>query len=83
MKKIIVIKAFREDKKISQQKLADEIGINRTYLSAIETGTMLPTIDVLLKISRVLECEYTDLYKKEELEVIKTKWTMKKTTKLM
>lgn len=73
MKKIIVIKALREDKKISQQKLADEIGINRTYLSAIETGTMLPTIDVLLKISRVLDCSYTDLYKGEELEVIKTK----------
>ena len=79
MKKIIVIKALREDKKISQQELANEIGINRTYLSAIETGTMLPTIDVLLKISRVLECEYTDLYKGEDLEIIQNeRWQNKK-----
>ena len=70
MKKI-QIKALREDRKLKQQELANIIGINRTYLSAIETGTILPTIDTLLKISRALHCEYTDLYKDEDLEIIK------------
>ena len=73
MKKILVIKALREDRKINQQELADEIGLNRTYLSAIEAGKVLPTIDILLKISRALDCDYTDLYKGEELEIIDIK----------
>ena len=71
MQKKLVIKTLREDRKIKQQELADMIEINRTYLSAIETGTILPTIDTLLKISRALGCEYTDLYKEEDLEIIK------------
>lgn len=71
MKKKLIIKALREDRKIKQQELADMIGINRTYLSAIETGAILPTIDTLLKISRALNCEYTDLYKEEDLKIIK------------
>lgn len=58
----LIIKAIREDKNIKQQELADEIGINRSYLSAIETGVFRPTVDVLIKIARVLDCKYTDLY---------------------
>ena len=71
MKKI-QIRALREDRDLKQQELADLIGINRTYLSAIETGSLLPSVDVLLKISRVLGCEYTDLYRDENLEIIES-----------
>lgn len=67
----LIIKQLRIDKKIKQQELADTIGINRSYLSAIENGMMLPSVDMLLKISRALNCKYTDLYEEEDLDIIK------------
>lgn len=71
MKKLI-IKAIRKDKKLQQQELADMVGINRSYISAIENGKFLPTSDILLKIARALNCYYTDLYEEEDLNIIKT-----------
>ena len=70
MKKKLIIKQLRIDKKISQQELANQTGINRSYLSAIENGNMLPTPETLLKIARVLNCYYTDLYVEEDLKII-------------
>ena len=68
--KKLIIKAIREDKNISQQAIADEVGINRSYLSAIENGVFMPAMDILLKISRALDCKYTDLYEEDELKQI-------------
>lgn len=66
----LIIKQLREDKKINQQELANLIGINRSYLSAIESGKFLPSIDILLEIARALNCKYTDLYEEEDLKII-------------
>ena len=68
-----VIKKIRDDRHISQQELADKLSINRSLMSHIETGKVLPTFDTLLKISRMLDCLVTDLYKKEDLEIINEK----------
>jgi transcriptional regulator with XRE-family HTH domain len=70
MKKLI-IKQIREDSRISQQELANAIGMNRSYLSAIENGKFIPYVDTLLEIARALNCKYTDLYEEEDLENIK------------
>ena len=70
MKRKLIIKQLRNDKKMSQQELADKTGINRSYISAIENGVMLPTPDALLEIARALDCFYTDLYTEEDLEDI-------------
>lgn len=64
------IKSMRENKNMTQSELAKMIGINRTWLSWIETGRLIPIKDTLLKISRALDCGYTDLYKDEDLEII-------------
>jgi len=71
MNKKLIIKQLRIDRNMHQQVLADNIGINRTYLSAIENGKMLPTVDILLKIAEALGCKYTALYEDEDLEIIK------------
>ena len=67
------IQAIREDRKISQQELAKQLKINRALLSQIETGIVLPSFSMLLEIARILDCLVTDLYHKEDLEVMKTK----------
>jgi len=64
------IQLIREDRKISQQELANKLKINRALLSQIETGIVLPSFSMLLEISRILDCLVTDLYNKEELELM-------------
>jgi len=67
----LMISEMRMERGISQQKLANELKINRALLSQIETGLVLPNFEMLLKISRILDCLVTDLYHKEDLEIIK------------
>jgi len=60
------ISKWREIKKVSQVDLADHLGINRALLSQIETGIVLPSDEMLVGISRYLNCLITDLEIKEE-----------------
>jgi transcriptional regulator with XRE-family HTH domain len=49
------IKALREKRGWTQQQLADEAGISRTYLARIETARHDPTLTSLEKIARALK----------------------------
>lgn len=49
------LKTLRSEKKISQRKLAELVGINYTYISKIENGAQEPpSEDTIIKIARVL-----------------------------
>lgn len=50
------IKQLRKDKGVSQQELADYLGIERTSLSKIENMEYNPSAKTILKI-----CEFFDL----------------------
>ena len=67
-----MIKMLRDEKGITQQDLADKLNMNRSLLSHIETGKVLPSMFTLLKIARIFNCLVTDLYHKEDLNIIKT-----------
>ena len=60
------IKKIREDKGLSQQGLADEIGVKRSTVAMWETGQALPRPDKLLKMAQMFGCSIEDLMKKEE-----------------
>ena len=62
------IARWREIKNIPQKELAELLGINRALLSQIETGLVLPSNEMLIKISRYMNCLITDLEIKEEIE---------------
>lgn len=66
------IAKWREIKNISQKELAEHLGINRALLSQIETGLALPSDDMLIKISRYMDCLITDLEIKEDKEKIES-----------
>ena len=66
-----MIKMLRDEKGITQQDLADKLNMNRSLLSHIETGKVLPSMFTLIKIARIFNCLVTDLYHKEDLEIIK------------
>lgn len=48
------IKAYRKARGISQEQLAEMIGIEPKHVSRLEVGTSYPTIDRLEKIARAL-----------------------------
>lgn len=56
------IRCSRKGARLSQQKLADSIGMNRTYLSDIEVGKGNPSLDVLVKITRGLDISLSYLF---------------------
>ena len=51
------IRIERVIKKISQNELAKKSGISRSYLSQIETGNQEPSLSVLVRIAKALDCD--------------------------
>ncbi|MEE6132821.1 helix-turn-helix domain-containing protein [Priestia sp. GS2] len=51
----IVIKKYRLERSISQEKLAFGADLDRTFISLLERGKRKPTINTLFSISKVLE----------------------------
>ena len=55
------VKAGRKAIGLSQEKLAFEAGIDRTYVSQIERGVCNPSLEVLTKVSKVLGIDVVKL----------------------
>ena len=55
------VRAGRVAVGLSQERLAFEAGIDRTYVSQIERGVCNPSLEVLVKVSKVLKVEVVDL----------------------
>ena len=61
-----IIKTNREKLNISQKKLCELTGINRTMISKIENGDYLPSIEQLETLGKIFKFEYEDLFEKDE-----------------
>lgn len=49
----IKLKALRKSQKLTQQQLADRIGVAKSVVSYYESGDRYPSYDVLVKIARI------------------------------
>ena len=49
------VRKFREERGISQEELAFDCGLHRTYISGVERGVRNPTVVVLEKIAKALK----------------------------
>ena len=59
------LKAARAGKDLSQQELADLVGVSRQTINAIEKGDYNPTIRLCLAICHVLEKTLDELFWEE------------------
>ena len=48
------VKRYRKERGLSQEGLAFECGVHRTYVSGVERGIRNPTVRVLEKIAKAL-----------------------------
>ena len=63
--KNLAMKSARAAKDISQQELADAVGVSRQTISAIEKGDYNPTIKLCLAICRALGKTLDELFWEE------------------
>jgi len=62
----ILLKRKRKEKGLSQQRLADKSGLDRTFISLMERGLKTPSLTTIFKLSSTLEIEASTLI--QELE---------------
>ena len=64
--KNLKLKSARAAKDLSQQQLADLVGVSRQTINAIEKGYYNPTIRLCLSICRALDKTLDELFWEEE-----------------
>ena len=55
------VRALREARDWSQEELAEQAGLHRTYVSAVERGVRNPTVTVMARIAAALEVSLAGL----------------------
>jgi len=55
------IQGLRKDNKLTQEKLAEMTGLDRTYISDIERGVRNPSLKSLQKLAGALKISISDL----------------------
>jgi len=55
----------RDDKGLTQEKLAERSGFSQQYISGLERGQRNPTIVTIYELSKALGVNYLDLLKPE------------------
>ncbi len=56
------IKRARKDKKMTQEDLADKVGLHYTTVSRIERGLSNPPVQTIDKIAKALKVSLSDLF---------------------
>lgn len=55
------IKSYRKKLKITQEQMAEKIGLPRSTYAHYENNTREPSSDILIKIADILDCKLYDL----------------------
>ncbi|MBR0332441.1 MAG: helix-turn-helix transcriptional regulator [Alistipes sp.] len=60
------IRVARAERRMTQQQLADQTGVSRQTINAIESGKFVPSTIVAMKIARVFERPVEEIFSLEE-----------------
>ena len=56
------LRALRKEKNLSQQELAELVGVSRNTISSIETGQFCPTAKLALVLCIALDRPFEDVF---------------------
>ena len=60
------IAKYRAKQKLSQQELADAIGVSRKTISTVETGRFTPSVVIALKLAQFFDAPVEKIFELEE-----------------
>jgi transcriptional regulator with XRE-family HTH domain len=66
-----ILRRHRSDQNISQEELAFQAGVDRTFISRLERGIRQPTITTLIGIGQALGISAADLVREAEKEYLR------------
>lgn len=58
-----MLKKVRENRKLTQQALADKVGVHQVTIARLETGKRQPSMDLLHRLAKALRVKVGDLLK--------------------
>lgn len=64
-----VLRYFRISSRLSQERLAQESGLDRSYISLLERGIRQPSLTTILQIAQALNLSPRELLAKVEEEL--------------
>lgn len=62
------IRVGRAEVRMTQQQLADAVGVSRQTINAIEAGRFVPSTVLALKIARIFDCAVEAIFLLEETD---------------
>src|SRR5580704_10785034 len=77
----VVVRELREQAGHSQERLSNECGFDRTYISRVERGIINPTISRLWRIADALESPLSDIAKRMEVWILSQERRTKKSSR--
>lgn len=60
------LKIIRKSRKLTQEQLAEIVNVDFRYISFLENAKSFPSCDLIEKLSKALNVNYTDLFMNEE-----------------
>jgi transcriptional regulator with XRE-family HTH domain len=67
------LRRLRRSRRLSQEELADQAGINRNYVGMLEREENAATVDMLEKIADVLDVDPIEFFKRPSREASRAK----------
>ena len=61
------VQKYRKHRNLTQERLAELVGVDVTSISAVETGKYFPSADNLARIVDVLQVQFSDLFEFDSL----------------
>lgn len=59
------VRARRQELGLSQEQLSEKAGLDRTYVSSLESGRRNPAFSTLLKLASALEIDLSELFREK------------------
>lgn len=66
----MAVRAFRTQKALAQETLANMAGIDRSHMGKIERGRHMPTLAIILRVAEALGCEASALVAETEHNLV-------------
>ena len=61
------IRVLRAEKRMSQAKLAELVGVSRNSINSVENGKFDPSLPLAFRIAHVFECSVEDIFDRSEV----------------